>query len=423
MTNKTIASKQLSKLSNFLVFLIPALLLSTYNLSILPSFIFFIVSLIYLKETSKKVKLGNMEKVMIFFILLYFLTALPNVYFENFRGRVLDAPIRFLFFIPIFILFLSGKIKFEIKYLAIGVIVGSFLASLVASYDWFILNKERVDGFSFYINFGYLSASLLALSLAFFKLYKSNYWKILISSSILLSFFCILSTGTRGAYIAVPVILLAYLSLTLSKKNLVYALLITLIFSVFVINNYKEISNQKRIQDAIVSFKNFDMNNEQWAHTSIGTRFVFWNVAWQGFLDSPLRGKTYQERIDFYNKLVREEKVFEVRWGDVNKNYAHAHSEYFEALISKGIFGFLATLGILFTPLVYFFIKKSNTRTGSSIRVAGILFIIGFMIFGLSEAPLLASQISVYYPAIVLILWSTLKTSIEEEKGDCNEGV
>ncbi len=422
MTSEIIILRQLSKLSNFLIFLIPALLLSTYNLSIVPSFIFFILSLVFLKESFSKVVLGKFEYIFIFFIVLYFFTALPNVFFENFRGRVLDAPIRFLLFIPIFILFLSGKIKFEIKYLAIGVVVGSFLASLVAGYDWFILNKERVDGFTFSINFGYLSASLFALSLSFLNLYKNNYWKLLILFSTLLSLFCVLSTGTRGAYIAIPVILFIYLSLTLSKKYLFIALIITLSSSVFIAFNYKNISNKERIQDAVFSFKNFDMNNEQWAHTSIGTRFVFWNVAWQGFLDSPLRGKTYQERIDFYNKLVKEGRVFEVRWGDVNKNYAHAHSEYFEALISKGIFGFLATLGVLFTPMIFFFMKKPNARIDSSIRIAGILFIISFMIFGLSEAPLLASQISVYYPVIVIILWSTLRNSIEN-KWSINEAI
>ena len=211
MTSEIIILRQLSKLSNFLIFLIPALLLSTYNLSIVPSFIFCILSLVFLIESLGKVVLGKFEYVFIFFIVLYFFTALPNVFFENFRGRVLDAPIRFLLFIPIFILFLSGKIKFEIKYLAIGVVVGSFLASLVAGYDWFILNKERVDGFTFSINFGYLSASLFALSLSFLNLYKNNYWKLLILFSTLLSLFCVLSTGTRGAYIAIPVILFIYL--------------------------------------------------------------------------------------------------------------------------------------------------------------------------------------------------------------------
>ena len=44
------------------------------------------------------------------------------------------------------------------------------------------------------------------------------------------------------------------------------------------------------------------------------------------------------------------------------------------------------------------------------------------MIFGLSEAPLLASQISVYYPVIVIILWSTLKNSIEN-KWSINEAI
>ncbi|MDQ2070113.1 O-antigen ligase family protein [Natronospira bacteriovora] len=85
-------------------------------------------------------------------------------------------------------------------------------------------------------------------------------------------------------------------------------------------------------------------------YRSMGRRMEMWRLAWQAFLERPLLGHGTGT---FGNYLIAQA---EAGLGDHRITpYSHAHSEYFEALATRGILGFLALLlllgGLLYVSL------------------------------------------------------------------------
>lgn len=86
-----------------------------------------------------------------------------------------------------------------------------------------------------------------------------------------------------------------------------------------------------------------------------------------------------------------------------------------ESAASKGIWGIIGVLLLYITPLLFFF-KYLNSSDNEIYTIArtGIIFVAGFIIFGLTETPLKWNLTSIFYPTTIMLLWISIKSLSHE---------
>lgn len=134
-------------------------------------------------------------------------------------------------------------------------------------------------------------------------------------------------------------------------------------------------------------------------HSSISQRLEMWSVAYRLFKSSPLLGVG--------TGAYQAEALHLVETGEalaVTAEYDHPHSEYLDALSSRGIVGLLALFVLLGIPgwLFYGAIESPDPRRMAA-GLAGLLVTVGFAIFGITETMFIHS---------VTIGWYVIMTAV-----------
>lgn len=389
-----------------MMFLSLALLLSTAGGSIAAFAVLLLVSLVYIFTVKNKPSLDGIDKLLIFTLVFMFLTILPAFISDGFRGRYLDISLRDLLAVPILLLLLYNPPK--ASWLLVGAVVGSLSAFVLAIYQYYYLGWSRVDGFLYSINFGYLACALAFLSLSAAIYFEKLSWKVI----AVLGFFSVLAamilTGTRGAYIAVPVLIAIFIFIY--KRELgakLVLLMIVLTVSLPVIAYLTVPQVQERFDILLNEFNQYESGDEEKAYTSSGLRIELWKAATAAFKQSPIYGLNYHQREELNAQLVADGKVIP-QVLDISRG--HAHNEYFEALAGRGALGLIALMMLYLVPGVVFLRKALNTKgKEKSLATAGVAFIAGFMVYGISEVPLQGNVISGCYALTVVAIYAMLK--------------
>jgi len=133
--------------------------------------------------------------------------------------------------------------------------------------------------------------------------------------------------------------------------------------------------------------------------TPVGQRFDMWHAAIHLFMQARVFGVglgAYQAKT---KELVKTGAAV-----PVSANFDHPHSDYFDALATRGMIGFFALLLILAVP-AWLYSNKINSRDPHQMGAAlgGLLVAVGFAIFGLTETMFIHS---------VTIGWYVIMTSV-----------
>ncbi|WP_107851122.1 O-antigen ligase family protein [Oceanimonas marisflavi] len=401
--------KKLIDNNNFIslmVFLSLALLLSTPGGSVAAFAVLLLVALVFLFRVKDKASLTSQDKLFIFSLVFMFLTVLPAFVTDGFRGRYLDLSLRFLLAVPILLLLLKTPPK--ASWLFAGAVAGSFSACGLAVYQYFYLGMPRVDGFLYSINFGYLACALAFLSFPGVIFFERSRWKLTAFVGFMAAVFAMLLTGTRGAYIAVPA--LSVLLIILYRKELGAKLLVLVAAATISMPaaSYMVVPQVQQRFDVLVNeLVNYESGDASKAYSSSGLRLELWTAAIAAFRQSPIYGLNYNEREALNASLVDEGRVIPQV---LSVSRGHAHSEYFEILAGRGILGLIALMMLFLVPGGIFLRRAVNTQgKEKALAAAGVTFIGGFMVYGLSEAPLQGNVISGCYALTVVAMYAMLK--------------
>lgn len=110
------------------------------------------------------------------------------------------------------------------------------------------------------------------------------------------------------------------------------------------------------------------------------TRFVFWDIGWQGFKDRPILGwggDTYNLVYGkYFNPLVLEPGYSGEYWVD------KSHNIYVDELVSGGVVGFLA-FALFMAVILWGLARKAMNKKESFMNVALFAGVVSFMIEGL----------------------------------------
>lgn len=396
------------KLLNISIFLVPTLLLTTPNFSVAVILILCIYSVKHIINHKKK--LSNFDWIIIFCLGFYLISNIPNLITDLGNFRYIKGGSRILLCILIYLM-LKDKIKTGLYIkasLSWGVFVGSIGALLIALYDFYILKEIRVNGFLFSINFGYLSSSLalLALCLAHSFKHKSLLYIAFFSSGV-----ATILTVTRGAIFAIPIAYIFYFILTWKAKSLKHYAINASVILVLAISTYTVSPAIKYRVDLGVSAIAQLIQGEKNNNKSIGGRLLLWKAAYSAFKESPLIGLDYPHRKELNKKLYKEGIIN--KWAD-GVSRGHAHNQYFEMLASSGMLGIVAIFAMLILPLFIFL--RHYLKTGCQMALTACIFVFGFMIYGLTEVPLMQNLISSYYGFMLALFFAYIRPADVSEE-------
>jgi len=291
---------------------------------------------------------------------------------QGLRGELLlqafDAPLRMLLCIPIF-LYLCHKPLNIVKTVPY-VLSLSFLATFIYLHQhpefpafWggrFATKHVDPNAFGVY--------STLILSLLLFSINLNNpqnqKLRLCIATlGLALGVHLVIGSGTRGAWFAIPFILLAWGAINVKDSPKFMLLLSGLLLTITWIG-YSVFTNfQVRVDSGFHEIHSWLFTTTK--DTSAGIRLSMWQIAWELIQRNPLLGygdSGYQYLLNNQNSTTK----YSTAALEMIAN-SGPHNEFIANLLRSGVFGGLAFIATLFAPF-YVYLKSLSRSQGTDIR-------------------------------------------------------
>jgi len=324
-----------------------------------------------------------------------------------------DSSTRFLHLfaiIPVYIFLKNTPIK--LHYFWYGLTIGSFIVAGIAIYEVVFFHADRARSITHPIIFGDLSLAMGVMTLAGIGWFKSQAkWQVLLPClALICGVLASVLSASRGSWVAVPFLFLTFFwyikNIFSFKQKIALVTIFTLTLSALYLTPQTRVSEHvAKTINKVKLYIDSDINSPHRSDTSsIGTRFEMWQASVSIFQEHPLIG---------------------VGWGNYQKNasllaqqglrnrsaalYEHPHNQFLSVLVKGGLVSFISLI-ILFTILCKFFIQKISRDTNKDIQrlaLAGLLLVISFICFGLSEAIFERSRpisFFAFYVAVIIAL-------------------
>ena len=369
-----------------------------------------IVALIYLPKLGSYFKeFQKDDKILIVTLASYFLIFSISVVLDGLHTREFDRPSRFLFASLVLIILLKTTIKAE--YIIYGVIVGAAGTGFLAIYQYFVLDIARPHGFQIVIAYGNdsLLLALLALSSTGIFLVRKDYLTVALSlAAAVLALSAFIFSGTRGGWLATPLIILV---LWQHRKKFSTAAMLSIIsvffLLVLIMLLSPKIGTLDRLKSVTTNLDNYFSGRN--INTSTGLRLEMWKSALYSFREKPIFGTG-----EYGNKAYKKQQI---QQGLVNSEiniFNHAHNEIFTALSYRGLIGFLSLLSIYFVPLwlfskVLFSKQAALSPETRMIALGGCMIPLSYFIYGLTQSMFDHNSGSTIYPFFIVIYWAAMR--------------
>lgn len=307
-----------------------------------------------------------------------------------------------LFFYPLYLAIQRLKINL-LPPLYYGLLVAGPVLIIVAWYYVYQLNYTRVTGSYSSILFGNSAMLVAVLVLAG---YLGGMCKNVSRFFIYFSFFCAIgaaiASGTRGAWMALPVlsffwVIIFFRDLSVRKVISIVLLLLSILI-VFYFNDNAKIRTKQVFSD----FQSYSVGGGE--NTSVGARLYLWDQAISIWQENPMIGTGLGDfRHDIRHRIETKQTALLV-------SYKHAHNIFFDALATTGILGLLGlTVAVFVVPAWLFFrVRYSGGNKKITCQaLCGFTLLISFATFGLTEGWMIrSSMVSVFSFFLTILLAS-----------------
>ena len=327
----------------------------------------------------------------------------------------LDSPSRFILCIPIFILILRYPPPFS--WFSKSLVIASYIAGIAALILVFYYDQDRAfrSGHDFFSK-GYMpiqsgniamTFGIICLPIAIYHLKKSAFIiSIVCSFGAAFGISASYLSGSRGGWVFVPIaiLFLLYMNRTAVQKNsktLVAFIILTIpTLLVLTMINITPTMQEKesRIDDISQDINTYTEGNPD---SSTGIRLELWRDSVYTFMEAPLVGVGYKERLELRDLRQKEGLI------NIPSNYltSHSHNQYFEALSVRGLLGFIGLMGIFVAPLFIFRkIYRDGDLQAKTIAQCGTLSVIMMMGYCLTQAMFKHNSGAIFYPLMTVIL-------------------
>ncbi|MGR5152153.1 O-antigen ligase family protein [Photobacterium swingsii] len=421
---RLVKSFKVNHITSIVVAAFPILCLSYgkgYNLA---AILLFLASLCLLfvkseDKTNLQILKDSRVQMVISAFVLYFSLFVLSVVMKNGDFSEVDMPSRVILSIPVLLAAIKHPPK--VNWVMNGFVIGAIAAGCVALIQIEYLGLPRAfwGNDSIYWLKGYMAiqSGNMAMSLGVISLVICVYY--FKCNKCFLAFFAVvgamlgilgsLLSGSRGGWVFLPIALiyLVYANRDVFSLKKISLLIISVLFIGFTaIQLNPDIAS--RISHSIQNVQDYASNKN--TDTSIGDRFQLWESAINSFSHYPILGAGYKERLVLRKEFAESGAINQT----IGNNDTHSHNQYLEDLSVRGTLGFLALLGILFTP-IYIFNKNNNNSNLEiqAINQCGIISIIMMLGYLLSQAMFRHNSGIIFYSIVTVIF---LALSINNSK-------
>lgn len=355
----------------------------------------------YLVAHRASLAFTRLDWMVVGLLSLMVLSRIPVFIIDDFASRYLSPGLHMAAVIPVYLMLRHLLWPVDVvsvrRFMEWGTIIGCLGAFAVAVYQTQIAGNYRADGFLFSINLGYLSCSMAFLAASLIRDGRHRRW--LLVAALAGSATCLL-TLTRGAILALPLLLIFLLLLNVDRLGWGRILASVVGLVVLAMVSYATLpAVERRVDYSITEFTSIAEGNIE-AAVSSGGRLQLWTAASHAFLERPLVGLTYDERVALNTELVERGVITEWVLG---VGRGHAHSQYFEMAATGGLLGLIALIGYLVVPGIYHLRHYLADRSNPWSQVA-VVFTAGFAIYSLTEAAIHHEMMVVFYSYMQVLL-------------------
>ncbi|MEM7561749.1 MAG: O-antigen ligase family protein [Pseudomonadota bacterium] len=346
-------------------------------------------------------RLGRDEKLYIYPILFFFSSALmsyllndspkrgPQILVETFSLLMLSIPL---------VIFYG---RFPPRQIATSTmfVCCVFAATLVSVYDLWSTPHLRAGGSTGQaILFSTIVLGATVVVAACLHQYlKKPYWQFICLCLLIgCGIFTLILTGSRGSWIALPVIamlfVLFYFRTTVWYKKWAGILLISVVTPII---SYQVPYVKQRVDFAVDQTSEIfvDGSGQERKLTSIGIRVALWRAAFEIFQNNPVLGVGPGSYRMVMKKYVADNNV---EWQ--LQNYKHAHNQFLNTLMTKGLVGLIALL-VMLTSHTYIFLRhlKHEHPEIRAMAMGGCMIIFSYLILSLTSSPFERKITLVFY--------------------------
>jgi len=359
------------------------------------------------------------EKIFFVSVSVLFLSAVLTSLFRQVELSRADRFINLLMAIPVFMLFKAVRVSE--KYIWTGLVAGTLIAASVGLFQVYGGSLQpRATGEVHPIIFGDLALMMGVMSLAGFDWFKRQHQALVLIPllSLVAGLAASVLSLSRGGWVALPLVtfvFIAYLMRYLSWKKLVLVFLLVMlaISSIYLVPQTGVQQRVKVTVDNINGYMSSQSISDSVRSTSIGARFEMWQAAIDIFQQHPLLGSGWGE----YNQKARE-LVERGLYNESIADFSHPHNQFLSALAKGGLLALLAMLLLFLLPAAIFLrcLQHAGEPERERAALAGMLLLVGFIGFSLSEAILERSRSVIFfsfYLAIFMALVLREKQSSE----------
>jgi O-antigen ligase len=291
--------------------------------------------------------------------------------------------------------------------------LGVFSALCLALWQRHMQGNFRPDGFmTSAIPFGNLSlmAGILCLSGITWANTQYRYawvWKVALYTGFLAGLYASLLSGSRGGWLAIPVVLAIFLVAFLKRDRLKAMAFSTvlLITAITLAGIGMQDQITARYDAAVMEAQDYASNGN--ASTSVGIRLEAWRTAMANIAEKPILGWSYNDYDARLQELAAEKKA------DASITaLANTHNNFLEVWLHQGLLGLLSLLALFIVPF-WFFCKRlrSDDHTVQAFALGGACLLACFFVFGLTQVILGRNNGVIFFGLTLVIFWACMRNA------------
>ena len=403
------------------IFFVPIFGASVHSVVSTVLALLFITSLFYVRRWGECWEvLSKCERWVLMGFIFYVLSGFLSYYnaaddyeYVKQMGRY----IRFALIVPVYLLLVKYNIRVY-RYFIAGIFISGpvFLLTAINSIEnmpgVFGVHAIGASGQLYQIIFGNIAAlNALIMAVHLLDVHITRISRF----AILLSMFCALYASllsvARSGWIALVICAIVLVIDQARKKRFKFkAVTVSLILLTAVFVTFPEKNVIKdRITKVVDSVELFVTGEKH--KSASGTRLALWHVAVNTWKEHPVIGTGLG---DFDEDFLLSQKSGLYPTVPAHSN---THSVYFQSLATTGTIGFVALICALFV-LPYRLFQEKKRSGAEFVGLSGMIFILSFAIFGLTESwTLRAPFMSMYLVYFVALMSSAPRPGISEKSG------
>lgn len=309
----------------------------------------------------------------------------------------LERLLRVLSFVPIFIFFrrLGRDLT---KPLTLGLLIAGPALLVAANLE---TDGGRATGAYNAILFGDFAALVSSLLLVHI-VFKHTSWALKMSS--LISLLCALQatglSGTRGAWLGFAVSALVVSGVFLAKQGSIKSARVkaVIFIATAAATSTAFFANQNISNRVYSGYEEFQLYlSGTNVNTSVGLRFQMWEAGVKIWLKNPIVGSGLGDYLNDVQRMIESgESKLPIAFGE-------GHSLYFELLGTTGTLGLFTCIFSLFLYPMLMIAKRLRTETEVFSLLGGLVVVLCFASFGVSQNWLSRSSITSVYLILLAI--------------------